>query len=666
MKIKIKRLPKAAVGGAMAPLNMPYAGVLTPNPFGLATSDTDNLEKNINDSVKPIDRDKANIEAEKGEVLFKFDAGGIFKIKGKKHSQGGTPLKADPQDFIFSDKKELALSKYDGEDFELKLGKSKLDNTPAKVLEREIDFKLYNKFMNIINDPNSDKFAIATAQIMLKKYQDKIGQVAFIQETKKHFPNGTPAFSEGTAPVYSQEMQDAKDKAPMFALGGPVSHYDFGGNDTDKCPCGRDTQGNCIPCSPDQLKTLSQKAKKGTVKDVSGMTKIGTTPDGDVYHSGTDASVKVIPSSGPKMTSNQWKIFTENYRKKNGKTWSQDHQNIPATDNLVLVPGEEPQIPLVDISLPEQEVKAGPLKMPNMPQVPQVPFPGFNIGMNGNEALSIAAPYLFAASTPTYYDMLVQKHTPDIHLDRMNNTQEVSDIKQNSSLGQREAFANMGSKTAALAASSMQASTNSAITRSNANLANTNRQIGNQESEINFQKDASDNDFNLGHIQETYRNNILSDQRTHEALTNGAAMSLNNMNAVQRNLDSINQGLTKSVLPYLTNAYYDKQGNYLGQGEIAEEWKDKVAYSKQMSPMTVNSNRMPIPTGYGSLNSVKGSGNENQYQAVMSSIAKDINSSDPAARAEARKAFILLNKPNNKNQSPIDEIMSTWYNGMMN
>ena len=50
-------------------------------------------------------------------------------------------------------------------------------------LEREIDIKLYNKYVNTLNDPKADKFAKATAQLMLKKYQDKIGQIGFLQES---------------------------------------------------------------------------------------------------------------------------------------------------------------------------------------------------------------------------------------------------------------------------------------------------------------------------------------------------------------------------------------------------------------------------------------------------------------------------------------------------
>lgn len=50
----------------------------------------------INDSVKPIDREDANIEAEKDEIILKPDLSGIYKIGGKSHSKGGTPLLADP------------------------------------------------------------------------------------------------------------------------------------------------------------------------------------------------------------------------------------------------------------------------------------------------------------------------------------------------------------------------------------------------------------------------------------------------------------------------------------------------------------------------------------------------------------------------------------------
>lgn len=674
MKIKIKRLPKAQVGGVFG---MPYAGMTNVSPAGLSSSDTSNLNESINDSVKPVDPEDANLEAEKGEVLFKNDATGIYKIKGKKHSQGGTPLAADPMDFIFSDQKSLAITKEEAEQFELKKSRKLKDNTPAKVIQREVDFKLYNKFVNILKDPKSDDISKRTAELMLSKYQDKIGQVAFIQESKKNFESGVPAISEGTAPAYSPEIDDAKVKSVMYAkYGGFLPIYTPGGSTTpdDKCPCGKDAAGNCLPCTEDQLKALKPKARKAGKDDVQGMTLIGSDEDSDIYHKGTDASQqpkKVVPTKGPKMTDAQWKQFLatespEHKRKRLGMT------TVPATDDLAYVPRENTTpTDLPEITLRTKTRGREPLDSlvpKNLPNVPNVPFQGFDIGMNANEALSVVSPYLIAAAQPTYYDMLQQKHTPDIRLDRVNNREEISQIQQAGSLATREGYANMDPRIAALVAGNTEADTVKQMAASNAQNVNTNIPIANQESMINFQKDMGDRDFNLAQIQEVYRHNLLSDQRTDEARANGLTDSINNMNAVQKNLDTINQGLTRSVLPYLTNAYYDKNGNYIGQGDFTDltpEQQAAVSYSKQQSPITVNGRRMPITTGFGSLNSVKASGQEEGYQKLMSSILQDLGSSDPAIRSEARKSYILLNKPNQKNESPYDEIYGSLYKGIL-
>src|SRR5687768_11774365 len=121
MKIRITELPNLKMGGILA--DYPYAGTTSnDNPFGSIASNTTSDEENVNASAKPVDRDLANMEAEKGELLLKFDLGGLFAVKGKSHSQGGTPLKADAGDFIFSKDKELAITKQEKELFDFKQG----------------------------------------------------------------------------------------------------------------------------------------------------------------------------------------------------------------------------------------------------------------------------------------------------------------------------------------------------------------------------------------------------------------------------------------------------------------------------------------------------------------------------------------------------------------
>ena len=68
-----------------------------------------------NSTLPPVDRDKANIEAEKNEtVLTDADQDGFFElynIGGKRHTEGGTPLNLPEQSFIFSDTRKMQAYK---------------------------------------------------------------------------------------------------------------------------------------------------------------------------------------------------------------------------------------------------------------------------------------------------------------------------------------------------------------------------------------------------------------------------------------------------------------------------------------------------------------------------------------------------------------------------
>ena len=79
----------------------------------------DDVNQNISTKVSPIDKDKATIEAEKGELIVAPDLSTIHKITGKKHSRGGSPIKADAGSFLFSDAKDLSFTKKEKELLEL-------------------------------------------------------------------------------------------------------------------------------------------------------------------------------------------------------------------------------------------------------------------------------------------------------------------------------------------------------------------------------------------------------------------------------------------------------------------------------------------------------------------------------------------------------------------
>lgn len=177
---------------------------------------------NISTKIKPIDRDKANSELEKGELVLDPETGALHKVLGKPHSKGGTPTLLKDNSFIFSNYKNLALNKEEKELFEFKSGgKFKLkNNTPAKILEKEIDLEHHNKMIDILNNEKKHlKETVNSAKLMMLKNLEKAGQVAFLQESKKGYQ--APDFAQATAPVYSKQTDDQINQSMQYMqMGG--------------------------------------------------------------------------------------------------------------------------------------------------------------------------------------------------------------------------------------------------------------------------------------------------------------------------------------------------------------------------------------------------------------------------------------------------------------
>ena len=176
-------------------------------------------EEKITTSLKPIDRKDATLEAEKGEIVHDPNSLTLHKVLGKRHSQGGTPLDLPEGNFIFSDYNKLAIKPKERELMQFRtLGTKKL--TPAKLLEKEIDIKHHNKMLNILREDEGDEFTKNSASLMLSKNLQVIGKTAFLQESKKRFPDGIPSFSEGSAPIFSNEISNEINQAKQYKTGG--------------------------------------------------------------------------------------------------------------------------------------------------------------------------------------------------------------------------------------------------------------------------------------------------------------------------------------------------------------------------------------------------------------------------------------------------------------
>jgi hypothetical protein len=168
---------------------------------------------------------RSNVEIEGGEIVLQPDLSALFKATGKKHSKGGMDVLLKPESFIFSDYKGLAFDKNDFELFELKEGGK---TTPAEVLKKNVDVKHYNTLVSILDDPYKDDLAKKSAAMMLEKYLMSLGNIAYVQESKKGFPQGLPAFSIGTAPVYDPSIKDSIEQNKQFMKAGGTTGNPYG------------------------------------------------------------------------------------------------------------------------------------------------------------------------------------------------------------------------------------------------------------------------------------------------------------------------------------------------------------------------------------------------------------------------------------------------------
>jgi GH24 family phage-related lysozyme (muramidase) len=192
----------------------------------------DNPYDNVGNTLGPVPREEANIEAERGETIVgDFNDDGRLKhmnIGGKLHSEGspgngGTPLNVPEGSFVFSQTKKMAIGgpalKFFG-----KSENSKSKYTPAQ-LAKQYDL---NKYQAIIDDPNADYLSKNTAKRMLENNTRKLGMLAYIQEGKKGFPNGIPDLAKSIMPQ-EEEQEESMETAPMAKYGGNLQRFDPGG-----------------------------------------------------------------------------------------------------------------------------------------------------------------------------------------------------------------------------------------------------------------------------------------------------------------------------------------------------------------------------------------------------------------------------------------------------
>lgn len=148
----------------------------------------------VNNTLGPEKRTDSNLEAERGETAF-TDLNGdgipqLYKIGGKRHYDGGTPLNLPDNSFIFSRDNSMKIK-----DPELLksfgMPPKKGGYTPADI-SKKYDI---NKFRKILGDSNTDDLQRKTAENMIANYNLKLGKLALAQESIKGFPQGIPVIA---------------------------------------------------------------------------------------------------------------------------------------------------------------------------------------------------------------------------------------------------------------------------------------------------------------------------------------------------------------------------------------------------------------------------------------------------------------------------------------
>ena len=201
MKVRIKKLPrsyklqgrklvKKSHGGRTGD-QFDYGLTGLPGDMVGGHFHNDMVPTRVNNTLGPIPREQANVEAEAGETaLTDLNQDGTFElynISGNRHSSGGTPLNLPEQSFIYSDTRAMKLNKAELAELGIE---SKKKLTPADVSKK---FPLNKYYETLDNVDGSDHIAIDTAESMLETNKLKLSHLAYLQEAKKSFDEGVPS-----------------------------------------------------------------------------------------------------------------------------------------------------------------------------------------------------------------------------------------------------------------------------------------------------------------------------------------------------------------------------------------------------------------------------------------------------------------------------------------
>jgi hypothetical protein len=229
-KVIITALPKAQSGldVKMQGLRAGLGFNANTMPWAMMAGEMSAPDVEVNSTLKPVPRFQANVEAEKGEVAVLPGKGGIpstFKIGGKRHYDGGTPLALPQDSFIYSDTKDMRIK--DSAILSQFGITQKGAYTPAEIAKK-YDI---NKFKKILADKDTDDLQRQTAEGMIANYNLKLAKLALLQESMKGFPQGIPVVA---MPYIEQQEIDPSqfiqaNPQPGEAPTPDDTQMDFGG-----------------------------------------------------------------------------------------------------------------------------------------------------------------------------------------------------------------------------------------------------------------------------------------------------------------------------------------------------------------------------------------------------------------------------------------------------
>lgn len=221
MKVRIKKAPQM----------MAYGGQKK-HSLDIVRTTIDDYKPDYNDvetrNTRGADpRDESTVEVEGGEEI-KYTSGQLQKAVGPNHNpnpnkEGGVPMNLPEGSFVFS-KRKLGGMGVKGSELK-NFGKSENDKKTYSFAELASQYRPNTYYDMLMND-RADSLQKRTAAAMIQKYDDKLADLALLQESKKGFPQGIPDIAKEKFAKMQQYMQQAEQQEQQM----PMAMYGYNMN----------------------------------------------------------------------------------------------------------------------------------------------------------------------------------------------------------------------------------------------------------------------------------------------------------------------------------------------------------------------------------------------------------------------------------------------------